>query len=214
MSKRLDNKDYQNHLAEQICFLQSSAKLYDMGNKSEAKRMAVTSRVLIWGDEAKSPSKSLLGQMQLKKKMAFISTAQKYDKNNLLSQQCLLSMQLGPNGLRYHPLFENDNRFRKLSYVDWVSEIVISDNKHNTYSRKDIIKLLANQDGGAHVDTNISTSLAPMKSPDFGGWQMCSPDGTVNYGNNPVYATMRQITFEMLQSLHLIRPLSFKEAYF
>ncbi len=214
MDKHLNKNDYQNHLKEQIVFLQSSCKSYDSGNEFEAKRMAVTVRVLVSGDNPNARSQPLLGQMHLKKKMNFISTAQPYQTNNLLTQQCLLSMQLTPNGAKYLPLFENNNQHHLLKYRNWINEIVLSDKKHNVYRRKDVIVLLANKDGGAHVDPCIEDLYSEMKSPDIGGWEFKTTDGNTSYGNDAIYATMRQITFEVLHSIYLIRPLLFKERYF
>lgn len=91
MPVKITQEELAKHLAEQIGFLQSSAKLYDLGNETEAKRMAVTLRVLLHDTKTSS---SLLGQMHLKKKMQFVSTARKYDPTNLLSQQCLLCFTL------------------------------------------------------------------------------------------------------------------------
>lgn len=214
MSKKLDERDFREHLREQIYFLQSSAQQYDLGHEIEAKRMATQIRVLVWGEEDRTRYPSLLGQMHLKKKMEFISTAQKYSDTNLLSQQCLLQMHIEYNHFKYVPLFENDNCFRLLAYTDWIEEIVLSDNKKNVYRRKDVLSLLANKDGGAHVDANIPEKVARMKSKDFGGWELKTPTGDVTYGNDPVYATMRQMAFEMLQSLYLVRPQLFEERYF
>ena len=94
MAVKLTQEELAKHLAEQIGFLQSSAKLYDLGNEAEAKRMAVGLRVLLHDTRTSS---SLLGQIHLKKRMQFISTAQKYDPTNLLSQQCLLMLRLNGN---------------------------------------------------------------------------------------------------------------------
>lgn len=65
MGKKLNEKDYRKHLREQIYFLQSSAQQYDRGHEIEAKRMAIHMRVLLYDTNT---DKSLLGQMQLKKK--------------------------------------------------------------------------------------------------------------------------------------------------
>ena len=127
MSKKLNDEDLRKHLKEQIYFLQSSAKLYDLGNEVEAKRMATVLRVLLFeSPNPNSKSKSLLGQLHLRRSMQFFDTAQPYQSNNLLTQQCL----------------EN-----------------------------------------------------PPK-------------------NDVVYASMRQMTFEMLQSLYRVRPALFDECYF
>lgn len=212
MSKKLNETDYRTHLKEQISFLQSSAKLYDLGTEIEAKRMAVVLRVLLYDTK---DSASLLGQMRLKKKMKFVSTAQKYDPTNLLSQQCLLSMTLDSSGGHFNPLFENDNRYRLIPCRDWGFEIVFSDIHRKTYRRKDLIQLLANMDGGAHVDAEISDDYSGLKSQDLTGWTFHGADGTSKpLNNDPVYASMRQMTFEVLQSLYKIKPQLFDESYF
>ena len=212
MGKKLDGKAYREHLREQIYFLQSSAKLYDLGTEIEAKRMAVSLRVLLYDTK---DSSSLLGQMQLKKKMKFVSTAQKYDPSNLLSQQCLLSMTIGPNGGFYNPLFENDNHFRLISCRDWGFEVVFCDVHRKLYRRKDLIQLLANMDGGAHVDAEISDNYVGLKENDLTGWVFHSTDGLERgMNNNPVHASMRQMTFEILQSLYMVKQPLFSEKYF
>lgn len=212
MSKKLDGKDYREHLKEQIYFLQSSAKLYDLGNEIEAKRMAVSLRVLLYDTQ---DSASLLGQMRLKKKMQFVSTAQKYDPTNLLTQQCLLSMTIGPDGGYYNPLFENDDRYNLLSCREWGYEIVFCDMHRNLYRRKDLIQLLANMDGGAHVDGDIPDDYSALKGNDLTGWLCIAADGTQSgMKNDPVYASMRQMTFEVLQSLYRIKEPLFSEKYF
>ncbi|WP_161846011.1 hypothetical protein [Pseudoflavonifractor sp. 524-17] len=212
MAKKLGEKDYREHLRDQICFLQSSAKSYDLGTEIEAKRMAVSLRVLLYDTK---DSSSLLGQMQLKKKMKFISTAQKYDSANLLSQQCLLSMTIGPSGGRYNPLFENNNHCKLISCREWGYEVVFCDTYRKLYRRKDLIQLLANMDGGAHVDAELSDNYSGLKTNSLTGWVIRSEDGTdKGMENDPVYASMRQMTFEVLQSLYRIKQPLFSEKYF
>lgn len=212
MSKIIGNAEYRNHLMEQIQFLQSSAKLYDLGHEAEAKRLAVTIRVLLYDT---NDSKSLLGQMQLKKKMKFVSTAQKYSATNLLTQQCLLSMTLSNQGIEYNPLFENGNRYRMLSCRDWGFEVIFCDIHRKLYRRKDLIQLLANMDGGAHVDEEISDDYSGLKSRDLTGWVSIDPTKNISsQRNDPVYASMRQMTFEVLQSLYMVKSTLFVEEYF
>ena len=212
MPVKITQEELAKHLAEQIGFLQSSAKLYDLGNETEAKRMAVTLRVLLHDTKTSS---SLLGQMHLKKKMQFVSTARKYDPTNLLSQQCLLMLHVNSNVARYVPVFENDNHYRLLSFPGWSSEIVFSDQKKNLYRRKQVLKLLANQDGGAHVGPELDDDLAVMKTTDLTNWFAVKLDGTTSApDNDAVYATMRQMAFEVLQSLYRVKPKLFPEVYF
>lgn len=212
MGKKLNEKDYRNHLREQIYFLQSSAQQYDRGYEIEAKRMAIHMRVLLYDTNT---DKSLLGQMQLKKKMKFVSTAQKYDPTNLLSQQCLLSMTITSDGGTYNPLFENDNRYRLVSCREWGYEVVFCDIHRKLYRRKDLIQLLANMDGGAHIKAEISDAYSGLKENDLTGWIYQRADGSHSgMKNDPVYASMRQMTFELLQSLYMVKQPLFAEKYF
>lgn len=212
MPVKITQAQLAKHLSEQIGFLQSSAKAYDLGNEAEAKRMAVTLRVLLHDTKVSS---SLLGQMHLKKRMQFVSTAQKYSPTNLLSQQCLLMLSFVGDTARYIPLFENGNRYRLLSFPDWSGEIVLSDQHKRLFRRKQVLKLLANQDGGAHVDPELDDTFAVMKTNNLTGWVVTRADGTTTpFGNDAVYATMRQMTFEVLQSLYRVKPKLFPEMYF
>lgn len=212
MPVKITQAQLAKHLSEQIGFLQSSAKAYDLGNEAEAKRMAVTLRVLLHDTKVSS---SLLGQMHLKKRVQFVSTAQKYSPTNLLSQQCLLMLSFVGDTARYVPLFENGNRYRFLSFPDWSGEIVLSDQHKRLFRRKQVLKLLANQDGGAHVDPELDDTFAVMKTNNLTGWVVTRADGTTTpFGNDAVYATMRQMTFEVLQSLYRVKPKLFPEMYF
>ena len=184
--------------------------LYDQGKPAESKRIATVIRTLTHDTNT---SKSLLGQMQLKKKMLFLSTSQKFDNTNLLSQQCLVYMNLDSKGGRFYPLLDNSNK-HWIDYVYWNNEIVISDKKNNLYRRKQLIQLLANKDGGAHVDSEISDDLAELKDPNLSGWVFCRPDGKENPLENVILASMRQMAYEILHSLFKVKPQLFETIYF
>lgn len=215
MSKKLNESDFSTHLAEQICFLQSSAKLYDAGNEIEAKRMATTLRILLYqSPNPKSKSQSLLGQMHLRKSMKFVSTAQPYQANNLLTQQCLLYLNFSNGKITFYPPLGKSHAYL-CNLQQWANEIVLTDFKRNTYRRKDIITLLANKDGGAHVDAEIPDDLEALKSPNVTAWFVARADGTQQTPeNDAVYASMRQMAFEVLTSLYEVRPAAFREKYF
>ncbi len=211
MSKKLSKQELVQHLKEQIKFLQSSCELYDMGSEFEAKRMALTLRVLLYDSGNGS---SLLGLLHLKKKIQFISTAQPYQSNNLLTQQCLVQMSIGNQGGKFLPLFQN-SRAKLLSCKDWLQEIVMDDSKKNIYRRIQLIKLLANKDGGAHVDEKICDELAPLKDPYVSAWRTVDSAGIEHPMNNDVvYCSMRQMAYEVLQSLYKENPTFFDEVYF
>jgi hypothetical protein len=61
-------KELEAHLDEQIKFLEASAAAYDKGFDGEAKRLAVTLKVLLYDTKQ---SHSLLSQLGLKTKNTF-----------------------------------------------------------------------------------------------------------------------------------------------
>ncbi len=69
---RLPRADLENLLQEHLAFLQASAAAFDTGFEAEAKRMAVTLRVLLH-DTAQSHS--LMGQMKRKERSQWVDTA-------------------------------------------------------------------------------------------------------------------------------------------
>jgi hypothetical protein len=91
------NAELEEHLREQLEFLQSSADAFDSGRLSEAKRMATAVRTLVHDTKR---SKSLLTQLK-KKDVPFIDSAGDFSPSNLMSQALLLSIQIGSRGGGY-----------------------------------------------------------------------------------------------------------------
>ncbi len=78
-----------NHMKEQISFMLASAESYDRGFEGEARRLAVSIRILVHDT---SQSKSLLTQIG-KKDIGFLDTASRFNANNLLPINCLTIMR-------------------------------------------------------------------------------------------------------------------------
>ncbi len=102
MSQRVaqSTQELEQHLDDHLSFLRNSADAYDNGQDGEAKRLAVSIRVLLH-DTANSAS--LLGQLaRLNGK--FLSTAIPHDETNLLTHGGLIMMgggkQAGARGAR------------------------------------------------------------------------------------------------------------------
>lgn len=94
-------------LTEQVDYLESSAHLYDKRRKYEAKRLAVTIRVLLHDT---SMSRSLLQQLDLKHRLLFLDTAGPVNRTNPATLTALLIMRItmGEGGTAsgsYEPVF-------------------------------------------------------------------------------------------------------------
>lgn len=197
----LNRTELMEQLVAQANFLQASATAYDSGFKDEAKRMAVSLRILFF---SKNKNKSLIDQIDGNDMLYYLSTATPYSENNLLTHAGLLHIFLSSDsgGTLYAPL-SKDNSFHKWRlFSDWWNEVVIKDKKGTTYTREELILTTADKDGGAHVDPTISDAFASLKSGKGIGWEnhRCGKSHPVEV--NVAYESIRQITYEALCTLY------------
>jgi hypothetical protein len=194
MSQRVTQgtQELEQHLEEHLSFLRSSADAYDGGQDGEAKRLAVSIRVLCH-DTANSAS--LLGQLD-RLKGQFLSTAIPHDDNNLLTHGGLIMV----GGGKYIPMLDDVPIKRWMSFQDWWNEIVFVDDRKERISRGQLVLAVANQDGGAHVDPKLNETYARLSRHNSLGWVIAD-------GNNsrpipkPERAAVRQMAHEVLASL-------------
>jgi len=190
-----------SHLSDSVQFLQLSAAAFDKGHLGEAKRMAVTVRVLAHDTPN---SKSLLGLLKYKTNMSFIDTAYDYKPDNLMNHHGLVGLQVSlenPAKSSYLVPLTLDGRPNKfILFADWWNKIVIVDRNKNVFRRRDIILSLANTDGGAHVDPELNLAYAQLSRQNSIGWVFSSSQGQRPLGAVELYS-MRQIAHEVLVSI-------------
>lgn len=191
---KLNQNDLQEHWDDEIRFIQKSVKEFDAGDEKEAKRLAATLRVLFHNTKQ---SKSIYSQ--IKPKMIFLSSGSPYMPSNLLTSWTLLSILGSHKGIEYHANLEVPWRCFYLMFNDWWNEIIFDDHK-TRFSRCDIVKYIANQDGGAHVDPEMDGAFAELSKMNSLGW--ADSDGHVP-SNNPAYQAIRVIANEILVSIDI-----------
>src|SRR4051812_40153622 len=84
------------HLAEQLEFLKVSASSFDAGHLGEAKRMAVTARILL---HQTANSQALLAQLGMRRD--FVDSAYPYDPENVMAHHGLVGLGLSGDGASY-----------------------------------------------------------------------------------------------------------------
>jgi hypothetical protein len=188
--------DLEKQMSDQIGFLEKSAELFDDGDYTEAKRLAASLRVLL--HESKN-SKSLLGQLGLLG-LDFIDTAGDLNPRNMLTEYPLLLMQLGGGGDFAPTLGHIPIPPTPLKFPVWWDKPVFRDNQRKTFSRKHIVLSVANQDGGAHVDPGLDEPYHRLSRENSLAWTMGTAEGR-RPAQNPVPASIRQIAYEVLQSI-------------
>lgn len=188
------------HLREHLGFLQASSASFDGGFHGEAKRLALTIRVLLHDTNS---SKSLLGQLEYKFKMGFLDTARDANPKNLISHHGLVSLQVGGGKGRYHAQLDGNfpgtpNRY--VFFRDWWNKVVIVDSKKVQFTRRDLVLALANQDGGGHVDPALDEKYANLSRNNSVGWRYSNGVIETPFEGVELFS-VRQIAFEVYKSI-------------
>jgi hypothetical protein len=144
-------------LAEQVTWLARSGAAYDSGLEDEAKRLTVPIRVLVH-DTGKSSS--LLSQLGLKSSIRFIDSAAPIRPGNLATTLGLVMMRVNTvKGGAYMPRLGDGPPHlygRTAPFDRWWKGPVSKLADGRTVSRYDYVMPVANQEGGAHVDPELS----------------------------------------------------------
>ena len=144
----ITSADLQVHLDEQLGFLERSAAAFDQGYEDEAKRLAVTLRVLL---HETTQSHSLLGQLG-RRQGAFVDTALPAHTGNLMTHGGLVFVAMGPPETRYVAMLDDVPIATSAPFDQWWDTPVFIDRDGSSLTRKQLILIAANQDGGAHID--------------------------------------------------------------
>jgi hypothetical protein len=184
------------HLAEQIEFLKASAAAFDAGFEGEAKRLAVVIRVLVHDTKT---SHSLLGQLGIKN-CDFVDTSFDFNPKNILSHGGLVFTALGPPSTRFVAMLDDIPPvfFKKVPFDKWWNKQVFIDKDRRTLTRKDVVLIAANQDGGAHIDPALDARYAELATGL--GW-VATDNGVTRVMEGAERAAIRQIAHELLKTL-------------
>src|SRR2546423_12468391 len=112
--------ELEQHLSDHIGFLKSSADAFDEGKDGEAKRLAVSIRVLCHDTSA---SHSLLGQLG-RLSQRFISTAIPHDARNVATHNGLAMVAMRGRETVYIPMLDGTPYRRRVSFDEWWKEVV------------------------------------------------------------------------------------------
>jgi hypothetical protein len=192
--------DYKRIFGELQEALRLSSESYDRGFKGEAKRLALTIRVLLHDT---SKSISLFTQLNVKNAGKYFATPSPYAAGNLLTESHLIKLVLPSKDL-YAPLladFPPVFPWGQLDFGNWWSEPILRDNKRRNLSRRDIVLALSNKDGGGHVDPNLEEIYADLSRRNSMAWGIHESGEKYDPEYGPEYACARQIAFELTKTI-------------
>jgi SEC-C motif len=192
------SEDLNRHLQEQLGFLRRSADAYDHGYLDEAKRLSVTIRILMHDSRT---SKSLLSQLGDKNRL-FYDTAVPDEPGNLMPYGALIQMTLGKSGASYIPFLDDALQLgnaRQVSFDEWWNRPIFRIESGQVLTRSDLIRSVADQDGGAHVDPALNEIYAKLSREKGMGWIYESSNGSYLI-RQPELAAVRQIAHEVIKT--------------
>jgi|CXWL01.1.fsa_nt_gi SEC-C motif len=190
--------ELRRHLDEHFGFLATSSRLYDSGSVAEAKRLAVSIRVLVHDTQK---SASLLMQLGMKTGM-FLDTASERPQPELnTSYAGLVGVFLGSGASKYRPQLDSVSQ-QAVPFDQWWNAPVIIDFTQREITRRRLILAVANKDGGAHIDPELDDIYADL-SRSNSMRRMYSSDGAWQPLIGVEHASVRQVAHEMLRTFHI-----------
>ena len=199
-----------------LAYLQHLCEDYDKGNTFAVVLIAVVLRTLL---KTRGSTISVLEQLGLhtipfvdsslpKGSFSFWRLGEHVCNHTFLAQNVyggLLSKHVtnGEKGLNFDfcPLLGANRNASEKPFGEWYKTDVF-ENKKLTLSREDCINIVADKDGGAHLDKNVPETYAYFREPTA---LKIIVDGQVAvFNKNPVYVSIRQIAWEVLESVKRI----------
>lgn len=194
------NNDPKRKLADRLLQMRSAAKQYDSGDMAAALEMALEARAIFHDGQA---SASLLSQLYLKNVLFLLSSTTQYIPGQPGAYHGLLGRKNEGDGdpVELLPLSQIDPEFvnKWHGFNDWWNELVVNGNGF-TLSRKDIVLMIANQEGGTHLGNQSDPGYSSLPYESQTGWKYNSREGESVFATQLAYATMRQIAFEIAKS--------------
>ncbi len=195
-------EELEQHLKDQLSFLKSSCLTFDAGFENEARRIAISLRILL--SDTKN-SKSLLTILELKQKLSFYTwRSEERKKQDRINREKGLVQHFGigiatlffPGGAKYVPHFATVEYF-KVSFEEWWSEVIFIIGEF-ILTRGEIILSVADKDGGAHVDKQLKEGYFRFSRNQ----NVKASQGEVEFKlNSPAYVAVRQFAYEVEKSL-------------
>ncbi len=190
-----------NRLREQVQALQSSARAFDEGAEWEAKRLAVSIRVLVHDTKYSS---SLLRQLRLKERLQFYEIAAPDPPGNLASYHGLVGVRFGAGGASYYARLDDGPPYptKRSPFTDWWTRFVFRDAHAPQFTRKELVLALANKEGGVHVDPELDEEYIRLSRENSLRWYFSVADERCDWPNDPVPHSVRHVAHELLKTLH------------
>jgi hypothetical protein len=198
-------------LNAQIGHLERLNAAFDGGHLDEAVWMATPVRVLVLQTRK---SHALINQLGLENTLQWVDTAGLPSPGTLLSTSGLTHMKMGGGTVEYVAMLgfypptmrtrsgQTIPRGSRIPFDEWWTNTVIKDTEGTEFSRRALVLALAHKEGGAHVDPVPDPDYEALAKSNSLGWSVRIGDEDPRpMTQNPVYPSMRQISYEVVESI-------------
>lgn len=109
----------------------------------------------------------------------------------------MLTLRISANEFKYVPSYHNN--YEKVTFEKWWNQIVFFHKPALvSFCRSDIIRSVADMDGGAHVDTKMKESYYNFSRNQIPVWIKSNGEKPTN---SPALSLIRQFVYEINKSL-------------
>jgi len=203
-------------LDDLISRMRAASERFDEGRPVEARGLAGHIRTLL---HPRGASHALIGQLVAPDQLTWVDTAGVANPETPFSTACLTLMMIR-TGPRCHgeyvpklgmyppaPIRTRDGgqieRGSRIPFDHWWTNPVVKDADGIAYSRKQLVLALANHEGAARDDPEVKAASDALIQSRSLGWVVAgeSASAAEAFERNPVMASVRQIGYEVIQSI-------------
>lgn len=177
-----------------LCVDFDSKQLIDPGS------MALQLRLLVSDSSKHSGGRSVMNLIGVTNDQKILSTLPQRISETTISSMGFLGLRVRdgePNW--YAPLGEAQGDRRLLTTGNWLEEAIFKTGSI-TFTREKLIKVIANKEGGAHLDPNIDPEYFEIARDNGAGWKFNIGTGEEIPLGDPFPAMLRQLCYEILMT--------------
>jgi len=177
-----------------LCENFDSKRLVDPGS------MALQLRLLFIDSSARTGGRSVMNLMGVTNAQKILSTVPQVISHRTISSMGALGLRTSLDGSEwYAPLSDAPGARNLLTTQKWLDENILKTGSI-TFTRFKLISVIANKEGGAHVDPVIDPEYYEIARANGAGWSFLGADGREIPLGNPFPSLLRQLCYEVLMT--------------
>ena len=177
-----------------LCADFDSKDLIDPGS------MALQLRLLLIDSSSRTGGRSVMNLMGVTNAQRILSTVPQLISERTISSMGFIGLRLSEGEANwYAPVGDTKGAQNLLTTEKWLEEPIFKTGSV-TFSRLKLIKVIADKEGGAHLDPSIDPEYYEIARANGTGWTFFLGDGKEISLGDPFPALLRQLCYEVLMT--------------